>query len=88
MLKMITWEGDLTQFLVEAEDNDAAIQKAIKANEDIWSDHGGFDSDEAAADTYDTSTYTVDDVDILLLNEIFGRKDYGGMYGDTIVFWN
>ena len=31
-LKLVTWDGDLTQFLVEADTDEEAIKKAIEAN--------------------------------------------------------
>ena len=81
-LKMVTWDGDLTQFLVEAETNDEAICKAIEANKefDRW-----LGSDDPDVD--DINCYTVDDVDFNLLCEIIERNDwYKGKFGDAKVF--
>lgn len=80
-LKFVTWEGDLTQFLVKADTNTEAIKKAIEANSLI-----GDVDDEIADDMKDSTTYTVEDVDFSLLSEIFKRTDYIGTYGEAVVF--
>ncbi len=80
-LKLVTWEGDLTQFLVDAETNMEAIQKAIEANLQI-----GDCDEEIEADLHDLTAYTVEDVDFSLLSEIFRRTDYIGTYGEAVVF--
>ena len=79
-LKMVTWEGDLTQFLVEANTNLEAIRKAVEANLQIG------DCEEIEEDPHDLTTYTVEDVDFGLLSEIFRRTDYIGTYGEAVVF--
>ena len=81
-LYMVTWDGDLTQFLVEAETNEEAISKAIYANKE-------FDrycrSDNP--DITDPTLYTVDDVDFNLLCEIIERNDwFKGKFGEAKVF--
>lgn len=78
-LKLVTWECDLTQFLVDAGDNASAIKKAIAANKEIDVTFHDKDMDEH-------STYTVEDVDFNLLNEIICRNDYNGIYGEAIVY--
>ena len=84
-LMLVTWEGDLTQFLVEAENKVDAIAKAIKANREI--DMAVFCSDEECLDDInDPATYSVDDVDFSLLGEICQRKDCVGKYSDALVF--
>lgn len=81
-LKMVTWDGDLTQFLVEAETNDEAISKAIYANKEFDRFCG---SDNP--DVTDPTPYTVDDVDFDLLCEIVERNDWvGGRFGEAKVF--
>lgn len=80
-LKLVTWEGDLTQFLVEANTNLEAIRKAIKANLQI-----GDCDEEIEKDIHDLTAYTVEDVDFSLLSEIFRRTDYIGTYGEAVVF--
>ncbi len=79
-LKLVTWEGDLTQFLVEAETNLEAIKKAVEANLQIG-DCEGFEEN-----IHDLTTYTVEDVDFSLLSEIFARTDWIGTYGEAVVF--
>ena len=80
-LKLVTWDGDLTQFLVEADTNLEAIRKAVKANLQI-----GDCDEEIEEDIHDLTTYTVEDVDFSLLSEIFKRTDYIGTYGEAVVF--
>jgi len=83
-LKMITWEGDLTQFLVDAIDDKDAISMAIEANVALDKYCGG---NETGEDLLDESTYTVDDVDFDLLCEIVERDDwFSGKFGKTKVF--
>ena len=78
-LKMVTWDGDLTQFLVEADNNLGAIKKAVEANLKLGDCEGD-------TDIHDLSTYKVEDVDFNLLKELFRRTDCLGIYGDAIVF--
>ncbi len=82
-LKLVTWEDDLTQFLVEADTNLEAIRKAVEANLQL----GDYD-EEIEEDIHDLTTYTVEDVDFALLSEIFKRTDCLGTYGATIAFSN
>ena len=84
-LKMVTWDGDLTQFLVEAETNDEAISKAIYANKEC--DRYLKSNDPDDPDITDPTSYTVDDVDFDLLCEIVERSDWvGGRFGEAKVF--
>lgn len=81
-LKLVTWEGDLTQFLVEAETNDEAIRKATEANKEFDRFCG---SDTSEID--DATSYTVDDVNFDLLCEIIERKDwFKGKFCEAKVF--
>lgn len=80
-LKMVTWDGDLTQFLVEANTNVEAIKKAMESNFSI-----GKVDDEIVDDMKDSSAYIVEDVDFNLLKEIFERADCLGIYGEAVVF--
>lgn len=79
-LKMVTWDGDLTQFLVDAETRLEAIKKAVKANLRLEID------EEFEVDIHDLTTYSVYDLDFELLAEIFTRKDCNGMIEEAIVF--
>lgn len=79
-LKLVTWDGDLTQFLVEADTKLEAIKKAVEANLMIG------DCDGAEEDIHDLTTYSVEDVDFILLSEMFRRTDLLGIYGEAIVF--
>lgn len=81
-LKLVTWEGDLTQFLVEASSDEEAINKAIKANLEISYDEDDFDY------INDFYTYTVNDVDFDLLCEIIKRNDIVDIYNNALVFSN
>ena len=81
-LKLVTYEGDLTQFLVEAKTGEEAIKKAIKANEklDVSID------DEVLEVINDSSVYSCEDVDWFLLTEILRRDDMNGKFEDAVVF--
>lgn len=80
-LKLVTWDGDLTQFLVDANTNLEAIKKAVEANLKL-----GDCDDEIEADIHDLTTYEVEDVDFNLLGEIFRRTDWIGNYENAIIF--
>ena len=81
-LKMVTWDGDLTQFLVEAETDDEAISKAITANKEFDRFCGSDNPDINVP-----SLYIVDDVDFNLLCEIIERNDwFKGKFGEAKVF--
>ena len=83
-IKMVTYEGDLTQFLVNTSSNDEAIQMAIQANK---SDLLGPYEEEFLEDMEDPMCYTVDDIDdINILGEIIRRDDYVGNYNGTLIF--
>lgn len=83
-IKLVTWDGDLTQFLVEAETNLDAIWKAIEANLKLG------DCDGTDSDIHDSTTYSVEDVDFKLLGELFNRKDFSfiifSSLGEVAVF--
>lgn len=79
-LKLVTWEGDLTQFLVEANTKLEAIRKAVEANLQLG------DCEGSESSIHDLTTYSVEDVDFSLLGEIFKRTDCIGTYGEAIVF--
>ena len=80
-LKLVTWEGDLTQFLVNAETDEEAIDLAIEANKEIDITFHDKDMD-------DKSTYSVEDVDFMMLCELFKRNDMAGKYENTIAFYD
>jgi len=87
-LKMVTWEGDLTQFIVNipphllADDaNKEAIKKAIEAN----LNYDTYDED-MESDMNDPTLYIVEDVDFALLAEMFQRNDIIGLYNEVILF--
>ena len=83
-LKMVTWEGDLTQFLVDAIDDKEAIRMAIEANVEFDKYCG---ENGTSKDLYDESAYTVDDVDFDLLCEIIERNDwFKGKFAGAKVF--
>lgn len=90
-LKMVTWEGDLTQFLVDAETDEDAIQQAIRANQEIddcytWQPDTDENDREHIDNVADVAWYVVDDVDFCMLKAIFGREDCRRIYGNAIVF--
>ena len=89
-LKMVTWNGDLTQFLVEAETRDEAISKAITANKefDKFCIYNGRDNfDLAYRDFENRNLYDVYDIDFDVLCEIIERNDwFKGKFGEAKVF--
>ena len=84
-LKMVTFDLDYSQFLVDAENIDEAIDLAIEANKsDLlghWDPMGIPESEMNARENY----FIDDVVDMNFLGEIFGREDYRGNYNGTIV---
>lgn len=81
-LKFVTWDGDLTQFLVNAETDDKAIKLAMKAN----FEYEKYD-DHMVEDMEDPSTYKVEDIDTMeYLFNIIQRNDWISINSDVIVF--
>lgn len=78
-LWMVTWDLDLTQFLVDAETESEAIYKAIEANKKI-------EPSEYDPDMDVTNTYSTDLVDMDLLCEIVKRNDVWDVVGNVICF--
>lgn len=78
-LKLVTFNGDQEQFLVNATRNQTAIELAIEANKKI----GNFDEPEWNTEMEDYSRYEVEDVDFNLLCEIIKRDDW--LFNDTYV---
>lgn len=80
-LKLVVYDGDLTEFLVNADTDEEAIEIAIKANEALD------EVDEDALETIrDPSVYACGDVDWDLLKEMFDRGDITGVFENTVVF--
>ncbi len=75
-LKLVTWDGDLTQFLVEADTYDEAIKKAIKMNFE-YCDPGDDCDGLSRLDMQDWRTYEVEEVDFKLLSVIFKAAGCG-----------
>lgn len=78
-LKLVTFNKDQEQFLVNAIGNNTAIQLAIDANKKI----GSFDNPEWDAEVENESLYTVEDVDFGMLCEIIKRNDW--LFNDCYV---
>ncbi len=78
-LKLVTFNGDQEQFLVNTARNQTAIELAIEANKEI----GNFDDPELNAEIEDCSRYEVEDVGFNLLCEIIKRDDW--LFNDTYV---
>ena len=79
-LKLVTFETDLTQFLVEADNYADAIQFAMDANREYGN------TTEIMEDVEDVSNYSVEDVSFNLLSEMFLREDCCGRCAGAIVF--
>lgn len=92
-LFIVTYEGDFTQFIINATDHDNpeqyAIQRAMEVN--LLPDLGTF-NEEDIEEAKDSSMYKLAKVDMQTLankireNAIDGV--YGGLFGDTIVIHN
>ena len=81
-LILVTFETDLTQFLVDADNYADATQEAMNANRAYGN------TDEIVEEVDDISNYTCEDVDFNMLSEMFKRTDCGGRYGNAIVFYD
>ena len=84
-LKLVTFEGDNTQFLVNATTNEEAIAYANEANIHC----GVIDNEDGCA--YDLNNpkaewYTIEDVDWDMLQEICKRDDYMFSTGRAVVY--
>lgn len=90
-LIMVTCTANLFQFLVNAKDEEDAIQQAIRAHqsEKILGpcDNDPYENGEDNDWMTDETNYSVDEVDMELLSEIFERKDMAGIDKDVIVYW-
>lgn len=92
-LFIVTYEGDFTQFIIDATDHDNpeqyAIQRAMEVN--LLPDLGTF-NEEDIEEAKDSSMYELAKVDMqTLANKIKGNAIdgvYGGLFGDTIVIHN
>ena len=92
-LFIVTYEGDFTQFIVDATDHDNpeqyAIQRAMEVN--LLPDLGTL-NEEDMEEVKDSSMYELAKVDMqTLANKIRGNAIdgvYGGLFGDTIVIHN
>ena len=92
-LFIVTYEGDFTQFIIDAIGHDNpeqyAIQRAMEVN--LLPDFGTF-NEEDIEEAKDSSMYELAKVDMqTLANKIRGNAIdgvYGGLFGDTIVIHN
>lgn len=92
-LFIVTYEGDFTQFIIDATDHDNpeqyAIQRAMEVN--LLPELGTF-NEEDIEEAKDSSMYELVKVDMqTLANKIRGNAIdgvYGGLFGDTIVIHN
>lgn len=92
-LFIVTYEGDLTQFIVDATGNNDpetySLTRAMEVNH--YPELGGID-EEIKADINNPSMYTIQEVNMqILANKIKGTAldgVYGGLFGDTIVIHN
>ena len=78
-LWIVTWDLDLTQFLLEAETESEAIYKAINANKKL-------EPVENNPDMEVTNTYSTDIVDMELLCEIVKRNDLWDVVDNVICY--
>lgn len=84
-LVLVTFDIDLTQFLINVSDDVDPIEEAIRAN--IHLGELGNNPDLTLDEVKDKSNYTVSDVeDMFDLYQIIKRTDCSGKYGDVIIF--
>lgn len=87
-LVLVTFDIDDTQFLVDANTYNEAIEIAIETNKEL----GDFSYDYAEdgiltiEDVRDESNYSVESVDFKMLAELIKRDDLYGKVGRAIVF--
>lgn len=92
-LFIVTYEGDFTQFIIDATNHNNpeqyAIQRAMEVN--LLPELGTF-NEEDIEEAKDSSMYELAKVDMqTLANKIRGTAldgVYGGLFGDTIVIHN
>ena len=83
-LCMVTYEGDLTQFLVDRANGDP-ISQAIEANLD--DKYLGIYDEQDIRDMKDRVLYEIDDIkNMEMLDCIMKRNDYLGKYKEVLVF--
>ena len=84
-LWLITFELDLTQFVVDAKTTDDAIEKAIVGNKSPWL--GEWTEEEISEEGIeDHENYSCEKIDMDLLGEIMKRNDYIGNYYGVLIF--
>ena len=85
-MKVVRWNFDYRESLVDASTDEEAIELAMEGNrlyEEYW---GGADGDEAAC-IADRNYYEVlGDVDFDWIAEHVGDEWYGGRFGRALVF--
>lgn len=92
-LFIVTYEGDFTQFIIDATGHNNSEQYAIKRAMEVnlLPDLGTF-NEEDIEEAKDSSMYELAKVDMqTLANKIKGNAIdgvYGGLFGDTIVIHN
>ena len=84
-LKLVTYELDLTQFLMEVSSDEEAVAKAIKANVSI---EPTFTEYEDLTAMTKEENYTVKDVDFSLLTEILKRNDIYEIKNDVVIYFD
>ena len=89
-LKLVTWECDLTQFLVDA-DNGDPVSLAIEGNRIFDEENYKYDPKDEddvihIEDRNNPNTYEVWDIDFEDLGPILERNDYMGRYGTSHMF--
>lgn len=81
-LKMVTFDIDYTQFLVDAENHEKAIDLAMEANRK----YGPYD-DNLEVDIEDRTNYSIDEVvDMDFLGELMKKDNYLYNQNGVLVF--
>lgn len=87
-LKLVTFNLDYTQFLVDSNITSKAIDLAVEANQSELCGPLAQTSDYGLTieETEDITNYTVEDVDMKMLGNICKRDDYVGNYNGVLIF--
>lgn len=84
-LWLITFELDLTQFIVDAESRDKAIEKSIEVNKSEYL--GKWDEEILSKDDMEShENYSSEKISMDLLGEIMERNDYVGNCRGVLIF--
>lgn len=83
-LLLVTFNLDFTDFVINAKNEDDAIKKAIVVNKEKFLRDWDEEGIEEAMENH--KNYSVEHVDMFMLNELMKRNDYYGYYKDILIY--